>query len=302
MKKISDPISFFGSGPVAAKSLLKLSKDFNIEAVFTKPRPPHHQQSMPVIDVANQLTIKTYTPKNKLELENLFNNISLKSQVGIVIDYGIIIPDSVINYFPNGIINSHFSLLPKYKGPDPISFAILNGDQQTGVSLMKIVANLDEGPLIAQTSIKLTDQITGPELTEMLIDLSHKSLKQYLPKYLLGQIKPYPQKTDNADMTRKLVKDDGILNFNLPAIELERQIRAFTQWPKSRTLLANQEIIVTKAHVIQGKAKPGSLYIKGKHEIGFFTKKDILVLDKIKPIGRVEMSASAFLAGYKFNI
>lgn len=297
MKKTSETIVFFGSGPVAARSLEKLAKDFSIEAIVTKPRPSHHRGSFPVLDLAESLDLKVLTTTNKRELTQLFKTRPVNSRLGIVIDYGIIIEQSVIDYFELGIINSHFSLLPHLRGADPISFAILNGDDQTGVSLMLIVQALDEGSLIGQASLSLPKDITAPELTEILVEQSHDLLVEALPKYIKGEIEPYPQPKQAATYSRKLTKADAVLDWNKTAAELERQVRAFLEWPRSRTAIGGVEIIVTKARCKDGKGKPGDLLINGK-EIGYYTSDGILVIERLLPLGKKEMSAQAFLAGH----
>src|SRR5581483_1925272 len=108
MKKMSETIVFFGSGPVAAEALKLLSASFNIEAVITKPQPEHHPEKFPVIKAAEELGLKIIYAQNKAELIEQIKSSGLASKVGVVVDYGIIIPKEVINYFPLGIINSHF--------------------------------------------------------------------------------------------------------------------------------------------------------------------------------------------------
>src|SRR5690349_4191168 len=136
MKKISEPITFFGSGPVAAESLRLLAQSFTIEAVITKPRPAHHKGSVPVLELAEKLQIPVRTASTKSELDALFDSRPVKSRVAILIDFGIIVSQQVIDYFEYGIINSHFSLLPEWRGADPITFSILSGQPRTGISLM----------------------------------------------------------------------------------------------------------------------------------------------------------------------
>ncbi len=300
MKKMFETIVFFGSGPVAAKSLAKLAEDFNIEAVITKPRPEHHKYPFPVLQVTDELGLKTFTPRSKIELVDLFKNKPVKSKIGVVIDYGIIIDKTVINYFPLGIINSHFSLLPVWRGPDPISFAILSGDTVSGISLMKIVEKLDEGPLLAQRTLPLTEGSTTLSLTKDLIDLSHELLRDTLPAYIDGKIEVKPQ-SGKATYSKKLVKQDGLLNWNKPAQVLEREIRAFYEWPRSFTKLGGKQIIITKAHVIVGNGVPGQIFLEGK-QLGIYTKKDILVIEKLIPQGKKEMTSTEFLSGYKLSI
>ncbi len=300
MKKMSETIVFFGSGPVAAASLELLARDFTIEAVITKPQPAHHKELFPVLEVAEKLGLQTLTPVNKQGLSELFAGRPIKSRVGVVIDYGIIIDQAVIDYFPLGIVNSHFSLLPRWRGADPISFAILDGDAKTGVSLMLIVEKLDEGPLLSQAPYDIPKGTATPELTEELIQLSNQSLREILPLYFDGKIQPAPQADSGVSYSRKLTKDDGQIDWQKPATEIERQIRAFTDWPKSRAKLGSTEIIITKAQVINGVLKPGEIHAEDKKLI-VGTSEDSLEIQSLKPAGKPEMTAAAFLAGYNLN-
>jgi methionyl-tRNA formyltransferase len=298
---MSKTITFFGSGPVAASSLEKLAANFDIEAVVTKPKPEHHKYLFPVIETANKLGLKLHTPSDKHELKELFDQSPVNGTLGVVIDYGIMIPESVINFFPLGIVNSHFSLLPHLRGADPITFSILEGDSKTGVSLMLIVPALDEGPLLAQEELELDASITTPILTDELIDLSDEMLKKYLPKYIEGQVSPVPQSEDNISYSRKLNKADSILDWQKPAKKLEREVRAFIEWPRSRTELSGNRVIVTRSHVKEGSGSPGKISVDGK-ELGVFTSKGVLIIDRLIPEGKKEMSAEAFLAGYSLKL
>jgi len=299
---MSETILFFGSGPVAARSLELLAQDFTVEAVVTKPRPAHHREAFPVLATAERLGLKTFTAETSAQLSELFGPRPVNSHVGLVIDYGIVIKPDVIDYFPYGIVNSHFSLLPRWRGADPISFAILSGDQQTGVSLMLINDKLDEGPLLAQAPYDLSPTITTPELTEKLIRLSHETLQEIIPKYLTGAIKPFEQSSLPIEPTysRKLTKEDSILDFAKPAEQLEREVRAFAGWPRSRTTLGSVDVVITQAHVVHGSGQPGQLWL-AKQQIGVYTAEDILAIDRLIPAGKPEMSAAAFLAGYQLS-
>ena len=298
MTKMSKPIVFFGSGPVAAESLALLSQDFTIEAVITKPRPPHHKGEVPVISTATSLGLPIFTAQNKAELDTLFEKATFTSHLAILIDFGIIVSQQVIDFFPLGIVNSHFSLLPELRGADPITFAILNGDKRTGVSLMILVEAMDEGPLLAQDEYKLPRAITTPELTKKLIHVSYEALKRIIPGYVAGQIKSYPQPTTKATYSRRLTKEDGILDWTKPAETLEREIRAFSGWPKSRTVFGSMEIIVTMAHVFKASGSPGNRIIQDGQPV-IYCGKDALIIDMVKPSGKKEMPGKAFLAGYK---
>lgn len=281
---------FFGSGPVASFTLAGLADHFEFEAVITKPRPPHHRGSVPVLELATKLNLKTFTPSNKTELSDLFERTSFASPAGLVVDYGIIIEKPVIDAFPKGIINSHFSLLPQWRGADPITFAILSGQAITGVSLMLINEKLDEGPLLATRKIAIEPEETTPSLTDKLISLSNQMIIENVPGYLAGQTRPYPQPSEPVSYSRKLTKRDGVIDLSKPASTLEREVRAFAGWPRSRVEIFSHSIIVTGARVASSpddgdlvlKCTPGYLEIK----------------QLIAPSGRL-MSGADFIRGYR---
>jgi methionyl-tRNA formyltransferase len=303
MKKTSKTVVFFGSGPVAAQSLRLLLEDFTIEAVITKPKPEHHRGEPPVLSICRRFNLAAYTPASKKELSSLFAQTTLLSQIGLVIDYGIIIGRDVIDAFPLGIVNSHFSLLPEWRGADPISFAILSGQKQTGISLMLIDEKMDEGPLIAQATYDISPTETTPELTENLIELSHKTLQEILPLYIEGSIESAPQSQINiANKTtptysRKLDKTDGTISWSKPAEVLEHEIRAYLDWPKSRTSIANKDVIITSARVIKIQGKPGTFVVQDKKIIAYCDK-DALEIITLKPAGKKEMTSESFIAGH----
>ena len=303
MKRISETILFFGSGPVAAESLRLLAQDFTIEAVVTKPRPPHHKGDVPVMRVATQLGLTVFTASNKTQLDALFATSPVESRIGVLIDFGIIVSQKVIDYFPLGIINSHFSLLPQWRGADPITFSILSGQRRTGVSLMLLVEKMDEGPLLAQTPFDTENTMTTPQLTDALIDVSYRTLQQILPLYLHGEATPAPQNAVTLAPTtptysRQLTKDDGWIDWHKTAGQLEREVRAYAGWPKSRTRIGNIEIVITKARTVEEKGNPGVRAISNG-EAMVYCGKGALILDELKPAGKKAMSGKAFLAGYR---
>lgn len=311
MANIERPqIVFFGSGPVAAKSLELLSAHCDIEAVITKPQPPHHKEPFPVLIEADRLAVPIYTPVGKQALSELFagplKERPLQSRLGIVIDYGFIINQDVIDYFPLGIINSHFSLLPEWRGADPITFSILSGQKETGISLMLITAGMDEGPILAHAPFSIPDRMTTPDLTEALMYLSDATLQDILPAYTSGKLSGRPQESaalphhTAVTYSRKLTKADSMLDFSKPADVLEREIRAFIEWPKSRTTLAGREVIIMEAYADQGNfGKPGNLdYDLDSSLLAIQCKTGNLRITRLKPAGKSEMDVRSFLAGY----
>lgn len=300
MKKISKPIVFFGSGPVAAKSLELLLDSFEVEAVVTKPRPAHHKGPVPVLELATKHKLPVSTASSKKELDELFAAKPFVSELAILIDFGIIVSQKVIDYFRLGIVNSHFSLLPEWRGADPITFSILSGQKSTGVSLMMLTAGMDEGPLLSQVETTIENTATTPELTEILIDKSYRALCETIPGYLSGDIKPVAQSSNPNKITysRQLTKSDGIIDWTKPAARIEREIRAYTGWPQSRTSFGQLDVIITKAHVIDDTGKPGATTIIDKSP-AVFCGQAALKIERLKPAGKKEMSGEAFLAGHK---
>ena len=298
-------IVFIGSGPVAAKSLELLQEEFYIEAVVTKPRPAHHKGRFPVLDVAEKYQIDTLLVSSRAELDTAMDSHRFASELAVLVDFGIIVSQKVIDSFPRGILNSHFSLLPQWRGADPITFAILSGQEKTGVSLMLIDEGMDTGKIIKQQSIKLPANITGPQLTDRLIILSDEMLKENIPLYLSGKLKPRSQPHPNrATYSRKLTKQDGRIDWTKPAEQIEREVRAFLGWPGSKTVLANKEVTITAAHAVPStspaESKPGEItVIPEANEFGIATSNGTLYIDRLKPAGKKEMTGEAFIAGHK---
>lgn len=291
MTKKSKTVVFFGSGPVAAASLSFLTKHFLVEAVITKNTPAHCKEVPPVEALANRLDIPMCYASTKSELDDIFNKHKFDGDLGIIIDYGVMVSETVINSFKLGILNSHFSLLPEWRGADPITFSILSGQQKTGVSLMLIEPSLDTGKLITRKSLAIDQDDTTPTLTNKLIDLSNQLIADYLPKYMDGQIKPKNQPhPDRVTYSRKLTKEDGLIDWSKSATQIEREIRAYSGWPKSYTDFNGKRIVVTKAHVTD---TPNTIL-----DFKCGDSKYLSVDNLIAPSGRV-MSARDFLNGYK---
>lgn len=304
MPNTSKTIVFFGSGPVAAASLDFLADHFEIETVITKAVPPHHKDLAPVEALAKKLKLPLRFASNKKELDEAMKQHSLNSLVGIVVDYGVIMSREVIDAFPLGIVNSHFSLLPEWRGADPITFSILSGQPKTGVSLMVIEPTLDTGKLITQKVLPIAAGDTTVSLTKKLIELSNQLLGEYLPRYIEGDITPKNQPhPDRATHSRKLTKQDGVIDWTKPAATIEREIRAFVDWPQSRTTLGSVEVIITKAHALPSDfGVPGQLNIEGSSVLTVQTGEGSLGIDTLKPIGKKEMPVSAFLRGYRSKL
>ncbi len=295
MKKTSNKIVFFGSGPVAAESLRLLQKHIEVEAVITKSSTQYEMKA-----VAENSPV--LTANSKIELDSLLVEQKFTSRLAVLIDFGIIVSQKVIDNFELGIINSHFSILPEWRGADPITFAILSGQEVTGVSLMMLVEAMDEGPLVEYGEQPLNGSETGPVLTEKLIKLSDALLKHDLPRVFSGEAKggvPQSVTKRSVSYSRKLTKEDGILDFNKTAKELEAEIRAFIEWPKSRTEIAGKDVVITKAQVDpKASGTIGQVFKTNDKKLGIYTNSGALIVLELKPAGKKAMPVDAFLAGY----
>lgn len=295
---------FFGSGPVAAASLAYLADNFAIETVITKRRPAHHKDPAPVEELAKAKNIPLTFADTKAELELVIDEQKPSSNCGIVIDYGVIISQQVIDYFTHGIVNSHFSILPEWRGADPITFALLSGQKQTGVSLMRIDAGLDTGDIIAESFVPISPNETNASLTEKLIETSNVLLSATLGAYVAGEIVAVPQDTQTRITTysRKLTKQDGWINITKPARVIEREIRAYQDWPKSKITLGPITVIIVQARLSDEPLACGDIRITDNKQLLMGTRVGTLSIVELMPLGKQKMSATAFLNGYGVRI
>jgi methionyl-tRNA formyltransferase len=226
------------------------------------------------------------------------------AQLGVLAAYGHIIPQRILDEFPLGIINVHPSLLPRHRGPTPIEYALLTGDAKTGVSIMKLTAGMDEGPIFKQKSIAIPAEMTKFDLTKQLQDLGAALLVEVLLDITRQKAKarqqPHP---DRATYSKKLTKEMSILDWSKPAYLLEREIKAFAGWPASRTNLNGIELTVTSAEADNGyesgKIQSGSIQIdKHAKTLAIITGEGRLYIQQLKPDGKRVMSTADFLAGY----
>ncbi|HEY5695364.1 MAG TPA: methionyl-tRNA formyltransferase [Candidatus Saccharimonadales bacterium] len=293
MKSTSKTIIFFGTEEFSTTVLKKLlDEGYNVRAVVTKPdtkRGRGHQLTMPSVKtLALAHSIEVWQPLKVSEINEQVATLS--DPVGILVSYGKIIPQSTIDLFTPGIINVHPSLLPKYRGPSPIESAIAHGDTETGVSIMLLSAAMDAGPVYIKQKYPLTGHETRPELYDTLAALGADLLIKTLPTILGNNLAPTPQDDSRATYCQLLKKEDAHLNLSeLSAIEAERLVRAHLSFPKSKAIINNHHIIITKAHVTHQQKTPLDLLCRD----GAYLSIDELVA----PSGR-RMDAAAFLRGY----
>ena len=293
MTHISKTIVFFGTDEFSAASLRELiTKGFTIGAVVTKPdsrKGRGRELSKSIIkEIAEANTIPVWQPTDVTTIADDIKK--LQNPMGVLVSYGKIIPQAIIDLFSPGIVNVHPSLLPLYRGPSPIESVILNGDTETGVTIMQLSAAMDAGPIYNQVTTPLLNTETTPELELQLAELGAQQLSDTLPAIINGTVQPTPQNDDIATYCQLLTKEMSMLDTaTLTADQAERQVRAYITFPKTKTVVDGHQIIITKAHVTSTSISPLDLACAD----GRYLSIDEL----IAPSGKA-MNASAFINGY----
>jgi methionyl-tRNA formyltransferase len=293
-------VVFMGSPDFALPALKALFQHYDVVGVVTQPdrasgrgrelKPP------PVKLLAQELSIPVIQPEKLRQPEAMEQLRSWNPDLIVVAAFGQILRKDVLELPPHGCINVHASLLPRWRGAAPINAAILHGDEETGITIMKMDVGLDTGPILTQRSIRLTREDTAGSVFEKLSQLGADLLVETLPDYLSGKIQPVPQPEDGSTYAPMLKKEEGQLDFTHPAEELERRVRAFNPWPGAFMDFDGTLLKVHRAHVEAGEAEVGQkLIYRDQPAVG--AGNGLLVLDEVQPAGKKTMSGKAFLSG-----
>jgi methionyl-tRNA formyltransferase len=298
MTNTSKTIVFFGTDEFSAVSLRELlAKGFHVAAVVTKPdsqRGRGRKLAKSVVkEIAEAHGIPVWQPVRVQEIAEPVATLAQEvghAPLGVLVSYGKIIPESIIRAFDPGIVNVHPSLLPKYRGPSPVESAILNGDTETGVTIMQLSKAMDAGPIYRQVTVPLHDTETAPQLEHQLAELGAQELTVSLPAIMAGAMLPTPQDESTATYCQLLQKQDGLLDTTtVTATKAERRVRAYLTFPKSKATVADHSIVITKAHA----RSEGVTVLDLPCVDGRFLSIDELIGPSGKP-----MNAAAFLNGY----
>lgn len=243
-------IVFMGTPESAVRSLRRLLADgHEVAAVWTQPDKPAgrgkklHASPVKQFAVENNLTIHQPAKIKNLEAKDLF--ASLGADVAVVVAYGKILPQEFLDAPTLGCVNVHFSLLPKYRGAAPVNWAIVNGEAETGVTTMKIVEELDAGPVLLQKAATIGDGETAPQLLTRLADVGADLISETLKH--LNEIEAKPQIDSEASFAPILKREDGSIDWSMEAYAIERRVRGFEPWPNAYTTLRSQRLIICAA-------------------------------------------------------
>jgi methionyl-tRNA formyltransferase len=290
-------IVFMGSPAFAVPSLRVVAD--SVVGIVTQPdRPAGRGKQLtpcPVKQAALELGLPTIQPEKLKEAVEQLQTWS--PEVIVVAAFGQILRTNVLNLPPQGCLNVHASLLPRHRGAAPIAAAILAGDAEAGVTLMKMDAGIDTGDMLAKKSIPVEPTDTTTSLTEKLSHLGAKLLKEKLNDYLNGRLTPIKQNDDLATYAPMLKKEDGLLHFSETAVALERRVRAMSDWPGAYTLWKDAPLKIIRCRARVGVTVGAGKVIKIKNEIAVGTSEGVLILDDVQPAGKKTMSAISFVNG-----
>jgi len=281
MIKNNYKIIFIGTSQFAVPALKSLIENkYKIITVITSSdKPIGRKQEIthsPIKKTALEYNLEIIQPE---KISDITSKISdLKPDLIITAAYGQIIPKDILNTPKFNSLNLHPSLLPKYRGPSPIQTAILNNDKTTGITIMLMDEKLDHGPIISQVKIKINNYDNYQTLEKKLSQEAATLLIKTLPQYFQDQIKPKPQEEKKASYTKILTRQDGKINWQQTAQEIEKKIRAFYPWPGTWTELNGKRIKILKAKI---------------------TNQGFLKLELVQPAGKKPMTGQEFFRGCK---
>ncbi|MBI3963722.1 MAG: methionyl-tRNA formyltransferase [Candidatus Kerfeldbacteria bacterium] len=302
-------VVFFGTPAFGVPALAALATArYRIIRVVTQPPRARGRHGTPVpSDVARAATvhgIPVDTPHSLRDRAWIAGIAAEKPTVGIVAAYGKILPPPLLRIPTHGFVNIHPSLLPRWRGPSPISWTIRAGDQQSGVTFMLLDAGMDTGPIIAQEAFDVPADATTQSLTERMSRVGADMLFRVLPQYLAGLLTPHPQAGHGVTIAPALSRADGRLSWDEPAAALERHVRAMFPWPGSWTTWHGGRLKLTRAHVAAPDETPHTTQTTGSVQqtaTGFPAVRtgdgSWLVLDALQREGRRVQSGAEFLRG-----
>jgi methionyl-tRNA formyltransferase len=301
-------IIFMGTAELACPSLTTLSSqaEFNVLAVVTQPDKPKGRdlklQPSPVKTIALERNLPVLQPARARNEAFVLQLRDFQPELIVVAAYGQILPQSILDLPRFGCLNVHASILPKYRGAAPIQWAILSDESETGVTIMKMDAGLDTGGIVSLVTTPILPDDNAQTLHDRLARLGAELLVETIPDYVTGRVRPNPQPAEGASHARKIAKEDGRIDWSLPARAIWNRIRAFTPWPGAFTLQntsAGQRLIKIWSATVeeQGGATPGTILCASRSGIVVACGQQSLCVLQLQREGGRRLGAAEFLAG-----
>lgn len=308
MKMNSLKILFAGTPDFSVPALTSLyNSSHSILAVLTQPdRPAGRGQKIkysPIKQSALDYGLTVLQPKS-LRAKNIQQVLAeFSADIMVVVAYGVILPQAILNLPKLGCINIHASLLPRWRGAAPIQRAIMAGDKQTGVTIMQMDKGLDTGDILSMRSCSIGEHTRSIDLHEQLAEMGAQLLLQTLSDLQQQKIKAIAQDNDQACYADKITKAEEIIQWHKSAIEIDRQVRAFNAWPGARTSYECKVMKIWETRLCEIEPPPGTaigqVLNTGKHDFIVNTGKGCLQVTQLQLAGKRRMSASAFLNAHK---
>ncbi len=295
---------FMGTPEAAVPTLRRCLEDgHEVVAVWTQPDRPAgrgHKLSLPPVKefaLTHGLTVHQPAKIRNEEALNLFS--SHRADAAVVVAYGRILPADFLRAPRRGCINVHFSLLPQYRGAAPVNWAIVRGESQTGVTTMQMDEGLDTGAILLQRETQIEETLTAPELMKRLSVLGAETLSDTLSR--LEEIEPREQAEEKATFAPIIRREDGLVDWALDAMQIERRVRGFQPWPNAFTTYKSQRLVIWRASVLtdEGGQHDEGLILKahGDELVVSCGEETSLQLHEVQPEGKRRMSVRDFLNG-----
>jgi methionyl-tRNA formyltransferase len=301
-------VVYMGTPRCAADTLERLMEGPDpVVGVVTRPDRPagRGQKTIPssVRLVAEAHKIPVITPE-KIRSDEFLGHLSAWApDLIVVVAFGRILPRSVLDMAPQGCINVHYSLLPRYRGAAPMTWALVNGDETSGVTTMRLVEQMDAGPILLQEDVPIAPEETSASLEAKLSPIGAKLLLQTIRGLKEGSIKDIPQREEEATYAAMLKKEDGEIDWTQPARVIERLVRAFSPWPSAYTHWRKQLLKVYRASVMNEKSQvpPGEVVRADDQGLWVNTGDRVLNLQEVQLENRKRLPSSEFVRGARIE-
>ena len=278
-----------------------------VVAVYTQPDRPAGRgrklKASPVKEVALKNNISIYQPESLKEKSEQEKIAQLKPDLMVVVAYGLLLPETVLSIPEFGCLNIHASILPRWRGAAPIQRAILEGDSESGISIMQMDIGLDTGDVLTIATCPIEKNETGGSLHDKLAMLGAQPLLDVLAQLKNGSVKPVKQKDNDACYAKKLSKEEALIDWNKPVTEIDRMIRAFNPWPVAFTTLDDKNMRIWSATMLDKNSdkKPGTVLSCNKDGLDVATGQGVLHIEKLQMPGGRAMSASEFINAHDIS-
>jgi methionyl-tRNA formyltransferase len=302
------PIVFMGTPQIAAVTLEQLIQGPDpVAGVVTQPDRPagRGQKSIPspVRRVAESHGIPVVAPEKIRAPEFLKTLMGWKPEIFVVVAYGRMLPKTILDLAPYGCLNVHYSLLPKYRGAAPAAWTIINGESTTGVTTMKLVEKMDAGPIYLQEATEVASGETTGSLQAKLTPIGARLLRETLRRLQEGLLMPQEQDESAATFAPILKKEDGLIQWDQPAMMIERRVRGFEPWPGTYSHIGEKLLKIHRVNVVAAdtKGSPGEVMRADAGGLWVATSSGFLGLEEVQLENRKRLSGVEFLRGARIK-